>query len=155
MRIGNHHPTAILLVLLWRAGCGGDAAGPEIPTYPNVAGTWTYNASNLSGAGGSCNVTGLILTISQSGGTFSGSYSGGNTSCVIGAQNYPAGPSSGTIVSGTVTEGGTISFDFDTADWRNSGTIVGSSASGTATVRLDLGAPVGVLVLSGNWAIGR
>ena len=69
---------------------GGDIAGPSIPS---VAGSWTYDASSLSGSGISCSVFGTSLVLTQSGGTFTGSYSGGTISWAgpTGTASVPVG----------------------------------------------------------------
>ena len=134
------------------AGCGSDATGPG--NTVSVAGTWDFSASNLSGAGVSCAALGLVLQISQTGSTFSGSYSGGTMQC-----SGPGGTVSGAISSGTVVNGSingtSVQFDLDTQDLHEAGSVSGNSMSGSATWRFDLGAPTGVVVLSGNWSAAR
>ncbi len=142
----------LLLIPVFLACGGDDIMGPSIPS---VDGSWTYNVTNLSGSGISCNVSGTSMVLTQSGGTFTGSYSGGTSSCT-----GPAGPistpiGSGPVANGSVTSAGAVSFDIDTQDWRNTGTLSGNSMSGTVTVRLDLGAPTGVVLLSGNFSAAR
>ena len=147
----------ILLLLLIPVflACGGDDSDIMGPSIPSVAGSWTYNATNMTGSGVSCSVSGTSLVLTQSSGTFTGSYSGGTISCSGpgGTANVPLG--SGTVANGSVTSAGAVSFDFDTQDWRNTGTLSGNSISGTVVVRLDLGAPTGVVTLSGNFSAAR
>ena len=149
----------ILLLLLIPVflACGDDGGDTTGPSIPSVAGSWTYNASNLSGGGISisCSVSGTSLVLTQSGGTFTGSYSGGTISCSgeTGTPSVPVG--SGTVANGSVTSAGAVSFDFDTQDWQNTGTLSGNSISGTATVRIDLGSPTGVVTVSGNFSAAR
>ncbi|MGE0353182.1 MAG: hypothetical protein AB7Q69_08075 [Gemmatimonadales bacterium] len=134
------------------AGCGGDGAGPN-PTV-NVAGTWDLSISSLSGAGISCTLTGMVVVITQAGTTFSGSYNGGTMQC-YGPGGSTGGPiGSGTVVNGKLS-GSEVQFDLDTQDIHQTGSIGGNSMSGTTTWRLDLGAPTGVIVLSGNWSAAR
>lgn len=135
--------------------CGGDNGDIMGPSIPSVAGSWTYSATNLSSSGVSCSVSGTSLVFTQSGGTFTGSYSGGTISCSGGGATVSSPVGSGIVVNGSVTTAGAVSFDFDTQDWRNSGTLSGNSISGTVTIRLDLGAPTGVVTLSGNFSAGR
>ena len=64
--------------------------------------------------------------------------------------NLPEG-----VVSGTVNAQNQVSFDFDTSDFHHTGHFSGilfATMSGALTVTIDLGAPLGIVVLSGNWA---
>ncbi len=145
-------PLLLIPVFLACSDDSGDIMGPSMPS---VAGSWTYSATNLSGSGVSCSVSGTSLVITQSSGTFTGSYNGGTLSCTGGGVTSSSPVGSGTIVSGSVTSAGATSFDFDTQDWRNTGTLSGNSISGTVVVRIDLGAPTGVITLSGNFSAAR
>ncbi len=145
----------LLLLIPVFLACGDDGGDIMGPSIPSVAGPWAYDASSLNGSGLSCNVSGTSLVFTQSGGTLTGSHSGGTISCAgpTGTVSLPVG--SGTIVNGSVTSAGAVSFDLDTQDWRNTGTLSGNSISGTATVRIDLGSPTGVVTLSGNFSAAR
>jgi len=135
------------------AGCSGDAAtGPTGPITPQIGGAWTYSASNVAGGGASCTISNLRLSITPSGTTFSGTYSGGVLVCTGNGQTVTLGPFQGIVVNGTIN-GTSIAFDLDTQDWRNVGTVGGSSMSGQVTVRLDFGQ--GPITLRGNWAAAR
>ena len=144
----------VLALAIALVGCGGDDnSGPSTPA--NVAGAWTASLSNLSGGGVSCSSSAPTqLSLDQTGSTFTGSYQGGEMTCI-----GPGGTSSfaitpGTVINGTV-EGNSITFDLDTPDAHQTGTVSGNSMSGTARWRLDLGAPIGVLTLNGNWGAAR
>jgi hypothetical protein len=132
------------------AGCGGDSTGPS---DANVAGTWTLSASNMSGQGVSCNLGNTPLTISQSGGTFTGSYGPGTLTCVAGTESASV-PVHGTVVNGTVNLSA-VQFDLDTQDLHHTGTVSGNSMSGTAQWSFDFGGDIGVMTLNGNWAAAR
>ena len=135
---------SILVVLL--AACS-DSTGPK---EENVSGAWSYNATNLSGGGLSCSITGVTMTVSQSGTTFSGTYSPGTLSCgSLGSTNFTGG----TVVTGKVTGSG-VSFNFDTQDWMHNGLISGNSISGTTTMRLVLTGGQ-TLVMTGNFALAK
>lgn len=60
----------ILLLLLSPVfvACGGDDAGGLMgPSIPSVAGSWTYNMTNLSGGGlRGCSATGTSMIFTQS-----------------------------------------------------------------------------------------
>ena len=144
--------TAVLagLLAVTLAGCGGgDSTGPKI----NLSGTWAYSASNLS-AGGSltCNVSGVGVSITQSGSTFSGSYNGGSISCADASGTYGGTIGSGTVVNGSVS-GNNVSFDLDTNDWHDTGSVNGSSMSGTVVIHLVVNGSS--VIVSGSWGAAR
>jgi hypothetical protein len=135
---------AFLMLAMALSACS-DSTGPK---NANISGSWTYNVSNLSGGGLSCNASGTTVTISQTGTTFTGTYSGGTLSCgTVG--NVSIG--SGTVANGTVTNN-SVTFNFDTQDWTNTGSVSGNSIAGTTTVRLVLTGGQTV-VLSGNFSM--
>ena len=135
---------SVLMLAATLSACS-DSTGPK---DANISGSWTYNVSNLSGAGLSCNAGGTTVTISQSGSTFTGSYSGGTLSCgSFGSVDV----GSGTVANGTVTNNA-VTFNFDTPDWTNSGSVSGNSISGTATLRLVLTGGQTV-IMTGNFSM--
>ena len=153
MRTRVPFAVAYFLTLGSLLACSGDSTmGPDGPSTAQVGGVWTYAASNVAGGGASCTVTNLRLTFVQSGTTFSGSYSGGTMTCAAEGESATIGPFQGTVVNGTI-DGNRVSFDLDTQDWHNSGTLSGSSMSGQVTVRIDLGD--GPITLSGSWSAAR
>jgi hypothetical protein len=117
-------------IFLSLAGCGGDSG----PKNANISGSWTYTVTNLVGGGITCNTSGTTLQLNQSGTTFSGSYSGGTITCSapgVAPETAPIG--TGDIIDGAIGVSD-VSFDLDTSDWSNTGTLVGNSMSGTAVV---------------------
>jgi hypothetical protein len=136
---------AALLVLVL-AGCSSS-------TSPNdsVNGSWSYQASNLAGDGVSCSVTGATLTLSQTGSTFSGAYSNAKITCQVGGQQAVLGTFSGNVVNGVVS-GDSVSFDFDTNAFTNTGTISGATMSGNASATENVGGAIGKVTLSGQWS---
>jgi hypothetical protein len=136
-------------------GCGNSTG----PSTANVAGTWSYQAPSLTNGQVTC-VYGVTMTLTQTGTTFSGTYTNAYTAC-----SGPAGASStlvsGAVDSGTVS-GSTITFGFANTDVTNSGeisevtahhdntgTLAGHIMSGTATANVILG---GVpYTLTGEW----
>ena len=147
--------TLLLLLIPVFLACGGDDDGLMGPSISSVAGSWTYNMTNLSGGGLSCSATGTSMIFTQSASTFTGTYNGGTLSCISGGVTVSAPVGTGTVVNGSVTTAAAVSFDFDTQDWRNTGTLSGNSISGTVVVRIDLGAPTGIITLSGNFSAAR
>lgn len=133
--------------------CGGDNGTG--PTATDVTGAWSTSLSNMSGGGVSCNSTAPTqLTLNQAGTSFSGSYSGGELFCSGpgGTGSIPVG--SGSVINGTLS-GGNLSFDLDTPDFHHTGSVSGTSMSGTAQWTMDFGIPVGVVTLNGSWGAAK
>jgi hypothetical protein len=131
---------AIPLALGLSLGCS-DSSGPDNDV---VAGTWAYSTTNVQGSGASCSSTGTILTLVQTGVTFSGTYAGGTLSCTT-----PLGPvtqqiPTGVVANGTIS-GSSVSFNFDTSDWSNTGSISNTTMTGTLVVRVTFGGTSAVL----------
>lgn len=137
----------MLIAISTLAACG-DSTSPGV----DVAGSWLYSVSNLTSGSVTCASSGTTLSITQSGTTFSGSYSGGTITCLT-----PSGSSSGLIGTGAVVSGSisgnVVTFDLDTGDWHNSGSISGGSMSGTVSVRLTISGTT--YVLSGSFGAAR
>jgi hypothetical protein len=142
--------SALLLATFGLVACGGDSTGPS---DANVGGAWTFTASNMSGAGVSCNLSSAPLSLTQTGTTFSGTYGAATLSCSAGAQST-SGMIQGVVVNGSV-DGNAVEFDLDTQDFHHTGSVSGSSMSGTARWTFDFGGSIGVVVLNGNWAAAK
>jgi hypothetical protein len=143
----------VLLVCLFAGfveACGNDSTGPS---QASVGGPWTLSASNMSGEGVSCNLLNTPLSLTQSGTTFTGTYGPGTLSCQAGGSPVSVN-THGSIVNGTVN-GNSIQFDLDTQDFHHTGTVNGSSMSGTARWTFDLGGTIGVVTLNGNWSAAK
>jgi len=142
---------AISAVMFTLAGCASDSTGPKVP---DVSGTWTLSLTNMSGGGISCSsASGTTMMLSQSGTTFSGTYSGGTVICIGGGSSVTGDVGTGVIVNGAVN-GDTVSFQIDGPDVPATGTISGDSMSGTATLSYNVVDPFGrpyVVVLVGSW----
>lgn len=140
----------LIIALCGVAACGG-GSNTEPPPAADVSGTWSAAVSNMTGGAISCSSTGATqLTLTQTRNTFSGLYSGGALTC-----SGPRGNSSAPVLSGSVkngaVDGNNVSFDIDTPDSHFTGTVSGTSMSGTARWRIDFGPPNGVVTLDGNW----
>ena len=142
---------ALSIALATLAVACGDSTGPSA----DLTGAWGFSASNLSGGGVSCNVSGVTLTLTQSNGSFSGSYSSGTLACTGPGGSFSDTFSGGIVVNGSISSTGAVTFNLDTSDFQLTGTVSGNSMSGTATIRVDFGAPTGVVTLSGNWGASR
>ena len=134
--------TLALLTFAFVASFGcSDSSGPKTAA---VSGTWTYSASNVQGSGETCNSTGTTMTLTQSGSTFTGTYAGGTLTCtgVFGSLTQQIG--SGVVANGTVS-GSSVSFNFDTTDWTNTGSMSGTTMTGSLVIRVTVGATSAVL----------
>lgn len=151
MRISSTVPFSLAICLAAMLTACGGTTGPTVPT---LNGAWTLNLTNLSGAGISCNATGMTMTLNQSATSFSGSFNGGVLTCVDGGQGFSDQIGNGTVLDGVVS-GNLVAFDLGSPDLALNGTISGTSMSGGCTWRIDLGVPYGVIVLSGSWGAAR
>jgi hypothetical protein len=153
MRIVKLLPPSLLAFAF---ACGGDngagPAGPNSNPATNLSGDWRYATANVSGSGISCSSSGTVLTITQQGNAFSGSYSGGTLTCTTGGPTQSVAVGTGAVVAGTVS-GSTVSFDLDTSDWHDTGSVSGNSMSGSVTVRLAV--DYQTFTLTGNWGASR
>jgi hypothetical protein len=136
------------LAITFLAACGGDTSGPG----NNVTGSWLYSVSNLTSGSLTCSSSGTTLSITQSSSSFSGSYAGGTLTCLTPSGSSSVAIGGGAVVSGSIS-GSNVSFDLDTGDWHNTGTINGGSMSGTVTVQLVISGTT--YVLSGNFGAAR
>jgi hypothetical protein len=152
LRRRNYSLSGLACILLcWVLACG-DGTGPA---EVNVTGIWTVTFSDLSGGGFSCSsIAPTTLTLTQTGETVSGAYNGGEVACSgpNGSFSFPAG--SGDVVNGEVN-GTTISFDLDSPEIHQSGTVTGSSMSGTATWQTFFGTETEAVTLTGTWEADR
>ena len=145
-------PTVLVAtVILASLACGGDSSGPEAVT---VTGSWNASITNLSGGGASCNFSNVRADLQQTGNTFVGTYSGGTVSCSGQGGTFSDLLDPGSVINGTVN-GNAVAFDIDTPDFHLVGTINGGSMAGTARLVLDFGAPIGSIVMNGNWAAAK
>lgn len=133
-------------------GCGssGNSSGPKSPA--NVTGSWTYTASDLSGDGYTCTVTGAILTLEQTDTTFAGTYADALLSCTSGSTTINNPGLSGDIVNGTVS-GSSVSFEIDGATYTNTGSVSGTTMSGTASLS-TAGSGTNITV-TGSWTAAQ
>jgi hypothetical protein len=134
--------------------CGGDdTTGPTGSI--NVGGTWNVSLTNLSGGGASCSSTEPTrLTIRQTASTFTGTYSGGILNCLTPTESFSTAVGSGTVINGEVS-GNNVSFDLDSPQFHQEGTVTGSSMAGTAEWTYDFGLPLGEVNLTGGWSAIR
>lgn len=138
----------LALATVGLAACGKDSTGPNI----NLTGNWSYSTSNITDGSVSCSSSGTTLSVTQQGNTFSGTYSGGTLTCQTSGGSGSNTVGTGIVATGSIAGNG-VTFDLDTSDWRNTGTLSGNSMSGTVLVRLVIGGTT--YFLSGNWAAAK
>lgn len=140
---------ATIALATFLAACSDDPAEPSIP---DVAGSWTYAATSLTGSGITCSFRHVPMTLAQNGTTFSGAYSGGVFACSGPGGSISEQVAGGAVASGTI-DGNSVEFDIDSPDWRNTGTISGSSMSGTVVVRASDGTTT--ITLTGDFTASK
>ena len=130
------------------AACGSDGAAG--PVGRDLRGAWAYSASGITpGPPPFCAINGTTITVNaHSGNGFSGVYNLGLLTCNGGGvdDTFPIGM--GPVVSG-VFNGDSVRFNFDDAEWRHFGRLVGDTMSGFLNVSLVLGGTP--TVATGTW----
>jgi hypothetical protein len=131
-----------IIVLL--AACDGSTEPPKV----NVTGNWAIAWPSMTGSGGyaglTCSISGMTLSVTQTGQSFSGTYSSSTITC----NGNAVAATAGVVVSGTVS-GNSVSFDLDNATTHQTGTISGNTMSGSAAWTDATGS------LSGTWSANR
>jgi hypothetical protein len=123
----------MLVLLLPLFACGDDSTGVE----DNLNGTWRFSYSNMTGSyigvTVSCNVSALDAVLTVTGNTFSGIQQGtGTMNCTIAGQSQQFALSGNTIVDGQIN-GSNVTFRLGTtAGGQHTGTVTGTSMTGTA-----------------------
>ena len=136
------------------AACGGDDNTGPVGSL-SVAGSWTASISNLNGEGASCGTSSPIqVNLRQSGSSFTGTYSGGILTCLTATESFSTALGQGSVMHGEVT-GSTVTFDLGNSAFHHSGTLHGSSMSGTAEWTYDFGLPLGTVTLNGGWSASK
>lgn len=138
-----------VIVLLLAACGGGDGTGTSVAS---IAGVWSTSIGvSNSQVNLSCQFTGTA-TLSQSGTTFNGSYSG--TSLCTGPGGSTSDPSTGVIGGGQITGSHVTFTDDDGCNY--SGTITGSPAnriSGTVSCLFAISGQT--YTFTGTWQVNR
>jgi hypothetical protein len=126
----KRNPMPVFAALLLALSC-------TEPSYPKVGGIWHHTSSltypsDFDLAPGQPYVCSYqaVLTLSQSKSSFSGTYDSLAIACNSGGSSSGF---SGTVINGTVSQGGAVGFDFDSPNWSLAGTIHGDSMGGAVT----------------------
>lgn len=141
----------ILVAAAALAGCGSDGAAG--PVGRDLRGAWAYSASGITGPSLTCAISGTTITVhAHSGNSFSGVYNLGLLTCNSGGLENTVAIGTGPVVSG-VFNGDSVRFNFDNAEWRHFGRIVGDTMSGFLNVSLVIGGTP--TVATGSWRAVR
>ena len=125
---------AAIAAVTGAAGCSTGGTGPAT----NVTGAWSLNGTLTSGAD-TIVISGVTMTLVQTGSTFSGGYSGGHFTCIqpdsppydcSPGSTSPSSGSNGAIIDRQVS-GSSVTFDMDDTSEPFSGTLSGGSMAGT------------------------
>jgi hypothetical protein len=113
----------------------GDSTGVLIGSSSDLSGSWKYTATNLTSGDVTCGFSNVNISLTQSGATFSGTTAGGTITCSSAGQTFVDGLGGDIVANGTIA-GNSVQFDIGTPDLHHTGTMSGSSISGTLTVRV-------------------
>lgn len=143
----------LLSLVVVVAACGGDATGPK---NASVGGTWRFAftlSGTMSGVAVTCTVGGADFNLTQSGNTFSGVQVGtGTLTCTApGTQAFNEQIAGETIVNGQIN-GNAVTFSLGSIPGQHSGSISGTSMSGTAQWNLPGATPI---VLGGQFTAAK
>jgi len=127
-----------------------DATG--VALIPNIDGSWSYT-NTWSGGGTSCSYAPGSLTISQTGGTFTGILATPDVICTIGAEPPYSLGSVIVGIAGTVTADGDVTFGIGSPS--HTGRVSGDSMSGTFTFEDDFVEPGTPVTFTGPWTATR
>ncbi len=145
-------------------GCMGPGEPPAPPSagsseLPQTSGSWTYSATysvNLGAPGTvTCSMSGVKISLSQSGSSISGTAHGGESVCDSPSFGLELGTVGNPIViRGTVDEN-SINLKADGfVLLSHEGTMSGNSMSGTVTGTGTV-AQIGFIRVTGNWSASR
>lgn len=112
----------LIIATALAAGCK-DSTEPE--RFPNVSGSYDYNAS-VSGLPSAAIVGTLGIVADDDTGTITGAWS-----ITISGGGQAPSTSGGQLTSARVTEDGDVLFDFNSPDYRHVGRVSGRNITGT------------------------
>ena len=146
----------LLLVVVASTACGDSTEPPE---HADLGGSWTYSATysvNLGALGTvGCSLSGVQVSLSQSGSSISGTGQGGESVCD--SPFFPLEPATAenpATILGTV-DGNSVSIEVDSfVLLSHEGTVSGNSMSGTVTGTGDIPGG-GSISVTGSWSASR
>ncbi len=144
---------AIMFVIV---GCGSDSTTGPSEQNAQIGGLWgRYGTGPLSEGDVRCFITGMALSLNQTGATFTGSANGGNIRCTVAGATVMDDPLGNQVVVNGTVSGNNLSFDIETPAWHHIGSVSGNSMSGTVTLTIDLGGTTGSVDLRCDWSAIR
>lgn len=152
--IGIHR--LLLFLVVASAACGDSTEPPE---QADVSGSWTYSTTSSVSLGAlgtaNCSLSGVQVSLSQSGNSVSGTGHGGESVCDSPLFSLePATAEDPIAILGTV-DGNSVSFEADGfIVMLHEGTVSGNSMSGTVTGTGSL-ARLGSISMTGDWSASR
>ena len=153
MSLGIHR--LLFFVVVASTACEDSTQPPE---HADVSGSWTYSATysvDLGSLGAiACSGSGVQATVTQSGGSVSGTAQGGEWTCDSSFAIEPFASEDPGQLRGTV-DGTSVRFEVDGFVLLvHEGAVSGDSMSGTVTGTGNM-APVGAISVTGNWSASR
>lgn len=121
----------VLAALSLLTSCG-DSTGPA---GEPLTGTWLYSVPDITLGLQRCSITDLVLTLQQTGDRFTGSTSGGTSTCSSG---QPQPIASFPVTEGSI-RGNLVTFNIAGTEVRNEGTLSGNTVTGTAMFSDEFG----------------
>lgn len=155
-------PLVLLCATLFAVAC--ESEGPSGVDGASVNGRWIYVASEMTGTQVTCSTTEVTITLVQSpslqvDAVFEGTTFNFQVECSRGEQTATLLFTEGTTIENGEIDDGRVSFDFASPDFLHTGTLEGSTMSGTLATRLDLSdtpiSNVGEVNLVGTWQAVR
>jgi len=144
--MSNAARTIGLLAICGLAACG-DSTG--VDDIPDIGGNWTYNLT-YSADGSTCTYDPSAVTISQSGGTFTGRIEIPDAICTFeGGDPYSLGSWGADISNGTISAVGIVTFQWGNTDTAyHNGQASGNSMSGSTHTGSLTGTAIGAWSLT-------
>jgi hypothetical protein len=121
-----------LTLVLVASACGDDGVEPEL--YPEIAGDYDYEATVQEEPDAALTGTLEIFDVSRTNPEFVGSFM---IYLVDTATDDTVASVTGPVSAGTVSEQGAIEFDFGSPSFHHTGTLSGSTISGTWVLQSD------------------
>ncbi|HET6680704.1 MAG TPA: hypothetical protein VFG84_05850 [Gemmatimonadaceae bacterium] len=144
-------PLSMLALSLFVAAsaCGSDSTAPS-----PITGLWDYSVSDATDGVVTCDITGVVLDLTQDGRSVVGEASGGSVSCsaveggTIPPDFLPPGVLRGGLLGSFI--GGHIDLDGLDIDYKHTGSLTGFTLAGPVVITDEV--PDGVRELVGTYS---
>lgn len=147
-------PLSLLVLPLFAAAvaCGSDSTAPS-----PITGTWDYSVANATDGTVTCNITGVVLDLTQDGPSVFGDASGGTISCTaVGGGPPPAEFLPPSVLRGELLgsfSAGHIDLNGLDTGYKHTGSLSGFTLSGPVVITDEI--PDGVRELTGTYTAVR